>query len=79
VRQGNRQPDETVPGNRIVFEVLDHSQCEKAAEEGDSEGGMSNYLRNVAVLRRIQIERDNMEHPDYWDDDDEYCEDEDEN
>ena len=27
----------------------------------------SNYLRNVATLRRIQIARDNSEPPEYWD------------
>ena len=40
---------------------------------------MNNYLRNVATLRRIQIARDNMEPPEYWDDEGEYEEDEDEN
>ena len=28
---------------------------------------MSNYLRNVAVLRKIQIARDNSVPPEYWD------------
>ena len=61
--------------------MLDHSQCKEEAEEGDSEGGMNNYLRNVAVLRKIQIARDNMEPPEYWerDEDDEEGGDEDEN
>ena len=30
-------------------------------------GGMSNYLCNLAVLRKIQIARDNSEPPEYWD------------
>ena len=61
-----------------MFEVLDHSERKKAAEEGDSEGSMNNYLRNVAVLRKIQIARDNMEPHEYWDrdEDDEEGEDE---
>ena len=34
---------------------------------------MNNYLRNVAVLRKIQLARDKMEPPEYWerDEDDE--------
>ena len=64
-----------------MFEVLDHSERKKAAEEGDSEGSMNNYLRNVAVLRKIQIARDNSVPPEYWerDEDDEEGGDEDEN
>lgn len=42
---------------------------------------MNNYLRNVAVLRKIQIARDKMEPPEYWerDENDEEGGDEDEN
>lgn len=41
----------------------------------------SNYLRNVAVLRKIQIARDNSVPPEYWerDEDDEEGGGEDEN
>lgn len=61
--------------------MLDHSQCKEEAQKSDSEGGMNNYLRNVAVLRKIQIARDKMEPPEYWerDENDEEGGDEDEN
>lgn len=47
--------------------MLDHSQCKEEAQKSDGEeSGMNNYLRNVAVLRKIQIARDNSEPPEYW-------------